>query len=103
MDCHIEEHTAADCRILRLGRLRVSRCDFDDVNISDFTFVDHCSDIGKVMVETAVETDLEFYSAFLDGINYRSDFFGSQVNGLLTENMFAGFCRFNRYIRVSVG
>lgn len=103
MDGHIEEHTAADCRILCRRGSGIPRGDFDDVDVADLAVGDHSSDVCKVVVKAAVEADLQLDARLLDGGDNCVDLLGGQVNGLLAEDVFACLGSLDSDIGVRVG
>ena len=102
MNGHIKEHSAADCRIFCRRGSGVSRCDFDDVYIADFTVGYHLSDMGKVMVKAAVKSNLELNSCLFNRFDNCVYLFGSEVNGLFAENVLACRSGFDCYVCMSI-
>ena len=103
MDGHIQEDTAGNSSIFGRWRLGVAGRDFDKLELADLAFVDQLTDMGKVVVKAAVETDLQLDAGFLDGFDDGKDLFRGQVDRLFAEHMLACPGRFDGDVGVGIG
>ncbi len=63
--------------------------------IANAAIFNHFTHMLEVAVKAAVKTNLVLDTRFFNLVKHFSDFIQIMVDGLFTENMFPGFCRFN--------
>ena len=90
MNCHIKENTAGHFDICGVRGLGITGSNLENMSVADSAVIISLTDCGEVVVETAVETNLELYF----GVRRKSvrnclDFSNGVVNGLFAENVLA--------------
>ncbi len=103
MDHHVEEDASADGDVGRRWGSRVTAGDLDDVHIPDLALLDQVAHPLEVVVEAAVEAQLQLHLLLFRHLDRLQSLCDREVDGLFTEDVLARSGRGHGVVGVGIG